>query len=130
VSAWSHDKCAVIPLDDRALPTATSGWQRVNSPSAYHGTLTTTATKGAKLKLSGAASDRLALVVKTCPTCGSVAISLNGTLWRTVSTSATTTHYQVIKLPGRFGLRTVTIVLKDVSAGKKIALDGLGVART
>lgn len=129
VSAWSADRCAVLPMDDRSLSTATSGWSRTLSSAAYRGTLTRTATVGAKLQLSGAQVDRIALVVTECATCGSVGIYVNGALWHTVGTASTTTRYQVILLPGTFSLRSATIVLKSLSSARQLIIDGLGIAR-
>jgi Fibronectin type III domain len=130
LSAWSKDACTVLPLDDRALSAITTGWSRITASSAYRGTLTTTTTNGAKLRLIGAHTDRIALVVMTCTSCGKIAIYLNGTYWRTVNTWASATHTRVILLPGTFSLRTATIVLANVSAGKRLIIDGIGIART
>ncbi|MGB8652678.1 MAG: fibronectin type III domain-containing protein, partial [Mycobacteriales bacterium] len=129
-SAWSADRCAVLPLDDRSLTAATSGWSRLTSSSAHRSTLTRTTTYGARLTLSGAQVDRVALVVTTCSTCGSVAIYVNGGLWHTVSTAASSSHWKVIILPGSFSLRSAAIVLRSVSSGKQLLVDGLAIART
>jgi hypothetical protein len=129
VSAWTPDKCTSIPLDDRSLATATSGWTRLASTADFARTVSKTTTNGAKLQLANAQVARIALVVTTCSTCGSVAIYLGSTLWKTVSTTTSATHYQVIELPGSFSERTATVVLKDVTAGKQVLIDGLGIAR-
>ena len=73
--------------------------------------------------------DRIALMVTTCSTCGSVAIYVNGGLWRTVSTHASTTHYRVLSLPGTFSLHIARIALKSVSPGRQLLIDGIGIAR-
>lgn len=130
VSAWSADRCAVLPVDDRSLTTATSGWSRTLSSAAYRGTLTRTATVGAKLQLTGAQLDRVALVVTECATCGSVGVYVNGALWHTVGAASSTTRYEVILLPGTFSLRTATIMLRSMTSGRQLIVDGLGIART
>ena len=129
-SAWSRDRCAVLPLDDRSLAAATSGWTRATSSVSYQSTLTRTASLGAKLLLANAHLDRVALVVVECTSCGNVGIYLNGVLWRTVSTHATSTRYKVILIQPPFSLRTTTIVLRNASSGKQLIVDGLGIART
>jgi hypothetical protein len=130
-SPWTTPRCTAIPLDDRGLSAATSGWRRITSTAAYRGTLTRTSSTGAELRVSGAQAHRLALVVTTCATCGSIAIYLNHTLWHIVSTHASTTHYKLIMLPGTFSLRTTGITLKDVSGtSRHLLIDGLGIART
>jgi hypothetical protein len=129
-SGWSADRCTALPLDDRSLSTTTSGWTRTTSGSAYLGTLTRTGKNGAELRRTGAQLDRLALVVTECPNCGNVTIYLNGAAWRTVHTNAATTRTQVLVTLPRFSQRNAAIVLKDVSSGKNVIVDGLGISRT
>ncbi len=64
-----------------------------------------------------------------CSTCGRIAIYFNGTLWRTISTYAASTHYKVVLIQPLTYLKTRTIELKAVDAGKKVIVDGLSVAR-
>jgi hypothetical protein len=130
LSSWTADKCTVLPLDDRSLAAATSGWTRLRSSGSYQGTITKSAHLGARLRLSGAVADRLALIVTRCSTCGKVGIYLGSTLWATVSTYSATTRKEAIILPGSFRLRTTTITLRVATSGKPVMIDGLGVART
>jgi hypothetical protein len=120
--------CTALPLDDRAL--SGSGWSHPKDSAAYKGTLTRTTTKGSKLQLAGAHVARIALVVQTCASCGKVGIYLGGTLWQTVDTHASSTHERVILLPGTFSLRTTTVGLKTLSSGKRVSIDGLGIAQS
>lgn len=130
VSAWSPDRCMVLPLDDRSLTTAGT-WTRGTSTSYYRGTLTKTTHTGAYLKLANAHVSRIALVVTTCWNCGTIGVYLNGVLWHTVSTYSASPHYKVIKLPGSFSLRVTTIALKDLSKStRQVIIDGLGIARS
>jgi hypothetical protein len=126
-SPWVS-RCVVIPLDDRALSILSGDWTRATSAGTYQGTLTTTTAQGAKLRLVGAHVDRVALVVTECPTCGKVGIYLGGAPWTTVNTYASTTRKQVILLPARFTLTTTTIALRAMSAGRRVLVDGLGIA--
>jgi hypothetical protein len=127
ISAWSHARCAAIPLDDRSLKTS-SGWRRLHSSSAYGGTLTGTTRQGAKLILRAAHAHRLGLIVAKCPSCGRVAIYLNGSKWHTVDTAARTRRNRAILLPGTFRQRTPTIVLQNVSSKGRVLIDGLVLA--
>ena len=129
VSAYSPDKCTVVPLDDRSLQATTGGWSHIAAARAFAATETKTTTAGAQLLLSGAHVDRIALMVTTCSTCGSVAIYVSGGLWRTVSTHASTTHYRVLLLPGTFSLHIARIALKSASPGRQLLIDGIGIAR-
>ncbi len=129
LTAWTADKCAVVPLDDRSLTATTAGWVRGTSTSTYLKTLTKTTTLGAKLQINGARTHLLAIVVTACPSCGNVSIYLGSTLWRTVSTTAATTRYKVIIVPPSFSFRTTNITLKNASR-KLLVIDGLGIANT
>ncbi|MDQ1745055.1 MAG: hypothetical protein QOE23_3394 [Pseudonocardiales bacterium] len=129
LSAWTADRCTALPLDDRSLRTSPLSWARPPSAGSYLGTLTRTNTLGAQLQLYSAQTDRIALVVAQCPTCGNVAIYLNNVYWRTVSTYAATTRRGVILLQPGFSQRTTTITLRNASVGKDLIIDGLGILR-
>jgi Fibronectin type III domain len=128
-SAWSTPRCTSVPLDDRSL-AASAGWSRLSNTSAYGGTISRTTTGGATLSITGVRGDRLAVVVTTCPTCGKLGVLLGGTLWKSISLVSATTHTKVIRLPGTFSLRTTSVGLKNLTAGKPVYVDGLGVSRT
>ena len=85
---------------------------------------------GAQLVLKAAQVNRLALVVAECASCGNVALYLNNVYWRTVSTYAPSTRYSVIVVQPPFSQRTATITLRNVSAGRNLIVDGLGIARS
>ena len=129
-SGWSSEHCAVVPLDDRDLGLATTGWSRGTSSPAYLGTVTRTSTAGAKLRKTGAQLNRIALIVSTCSTCGRIGIYFNGTLWHTVNTFASTTHYKVVLIQPLTYQKTRTIELKALDSGKKVVIDGLSIARS
>ena len=128
LSAWSPDHCGAIPLGAGALSMITSGWVRGTGSAYYLDAYAKTTVFGAELRLGVAELDRMALVVTRCSACGSVAIYLNGVYWRTVSTYGATTKHQVILLQPTFSLRKATIVLKDVSKGKQLIVEGLGLS--
>jgi hypothetical protein len=127
VSRWSPNQCTERPVDDRAMSAITPGWTHGSGSAYYLGTYTMTSSYGTELRIAGVYLRTLALVVTRCPNCGSVAIYMNGAYWRTVSTYSATTQHEVIDLQPSFSLRRVTIVLKDVSTGKQLIVEGLGV---
>ena len=129
-SAWTADRCTALPLDDRSLSAATAGWSRTGSTVSYGGTLTRTNVLGARLVLKAAQVSRLALVVIECASCGNVALYLNNVYWRTVSTYAPSTRYNVIVVQPPFSQRTTTITLRNASTGRNLIVDGLGIARS
>ena len=56
-------------------------------------------------------------------------ILINGTLWRTVNTHATSTRYEeLLKLPA-FRRRTANLTLEVLSKGKPVDIDGLAVSQ-
>ena len=123
---WSSTRCTVVPVDDRTLTTK-GGWKRIKSTPAFRGTLSTSATAGATLKLVKAHVRQLAVVVRTCATCGRIAVYRGGVLWRTVNTHSATTHNRVLISLRAIGLRTTTIRLQVVGAHKPVYLDGVAV---
>ena len=125
-SPWSTQRCTARPLDDRGLATATKGWTRGHDRYAYLGTVTSTTTKGATLKATGAHFRYLALVVTKCATCGHIAIYLNGHYWKTVSTYAAHTRHQVLLVEARTRVAVETVTLKATDARKHAIVDGLG----
>ena len=127
VSAWTGSSCAVAPLDDRALHAVTSGWQRLTNDSAYAGTVTQAARRGAQLRLSDVQLRRLALVVVECPHCGKVRIDLDGHQWRTVDTYSTHRRYGVVLVQPSVSLRTTMVTLTDVD-GRYAIIDAISVA--
>jgi len=130
VSAWSTERCTAMPLDDRALARATTGWASVTSTSAYARTLTRSVRTGTSLTRSGVRVRRIAVVVTTCPTCGSVDVFLGSTRLGTLRlTSAVTRTRQVLLLPLRSNITTGTIKLRTLS-GRLVLVDGLGLRRT
>ena len=128
-SAYTADRCVTLPLDDRALH-ASDHWARTRPQGTYLNSLTSSNTKGATLTLRGAQLRRLALVVRTCPSCGKVAIALNGVRYSTADTYSATRQERVILVQPRTTLRTATITLRVVTAGKPVHIDGLAISRT
>jgi hypothetical protein len=130
VSAWSAERCTAMPLDDRALARATSGWASVTSIPAYARTLTRSVRTGTSLTRSGVRVRRIAVMVTTCPTCGSVDVFLGSTRLGTLRlTSATTRTRQVLMLPLRSNITAGTITLRTLS-GRVVLVDGIGLRRT
>jgi hypothetical protein len=125
-SSWSQPKCTTVPVDDRAL-ALTRGWTRVASRAAFGGTVSRGSLPSARLRLAHAHGDRLALLMRTCPTCGRIAVYRGGVLWRTVNTHSAKSHNRVLLFQPRFSLRTTTIWLQVVG-GKPVYLDGVAIS--
>jgi hypothetical protein len=127
--AWSTQKCSAVALDDRSLGTS-AGWSRTAWNLFYRGTATETTKAGSYLTRPGSAVSRVAVVATRCPTCGTVGVYVNGASVGSVNLySATTVRQSVVALPP-FAYRTGTVMLKVLSTGKFVQVDGLGISRT
>jgi hypothetical protein len=124
LSPWSSPRCTAIPLDDRAL-AASSGWRRATGTGYWLDTYTTTTKRGATLTRTGAQLDRVGIVATKCPTCGTVALYVNNQLIGKANLAATTTQRKAVVMLPRFSYRTGTIVIKVLSAGKTVTIDGV-----
>lgn len=128
LSAWSADRCVAIALDDRSL-SASAGWTRATASGSYKSTVTSTTKAGISLSRS-VQTRRVTLVVTRCASCGQVAVYLAGVKIGTVSTYAATTQRQVkIALPVQAAVRSGALVLKSVTAGKQVIIDGVALGR-
>lgn len=128
-SAFTHEKCTTMPLDDRSLARTSGTWTRSTSRLAYSGTVTSTRTYGATLTLRGAWVSQVAVLVTTCATCGRVAVYSNGHLLGTFSTYSRTTRHRVLLVPRGFKYHDATISLKLVQHSRELIIDGLAVTR-
>lgn len=128
-SGYSAERCATVPLDDRALTRASGTWRRVTSPNAYGNTVTRTSEYGATLTLAGAHVDRVGLVVTTCPTCGRASVLVNGRPLVTFSTWSSVTRKKVLYLPRTFTYRRAAISVRLEQRNRWLVVDGLAATR-
>jgi len=129
-SAWSANKCTAVALDDRSLAATTSGWTRATSSVWWNSTATTTKTLNATLTRTGAQLGRVGVVATRCAGCGIVGIYVNGVLIGKINLYAASTAYRQTLLLPKFSYRTGTVVVKVLTSGKTIQMDGLAVSRT
>jgi hypothetical protein len=129
LSAWTGGRCLTRALDDRRL-TASSGWSTRTGDDYYQGTFRATKQKGATLSRSGARVRRVGVVATTCPSCGTVAVLVDGKRVGRVSLrSAGFQRAQVRMLPA-FARRHATVTLKVVTSGRPVQVDGLVLSRS
>ena len=127
VSGWSAERCTAKPLDDRAL-TSKGAWAKTKGKAFYAGTIATAKAKGASLTRAGALPGRVALVVTKGKAFGTVGVYYNGKLVKKVALAATKTKVkQVVALPRL--AKKGTIVVKVLTAGKTVQVDGLLTSR-
>jgi hypothetical protein len=129
VSSWGAETCSTVPLDDAAL-TAAGSWTRASDKTYYLGTVSRSTTAGAALTSPTVTARRLALLVTTCPGCGTVAVTWNGKPLASVSLAAPSAQKkQVVKLPVLPGVQTGTVAIVVHSSGQTVEIDGLSSSR-
>lgn len=127
LSSWSLSACVARPLDDPAL-TRSSGWTRMASSAYFGGSALRSTTLNAQVKLDLVKLRRVSLIATTCPTCGSVAVYVGGQLAGKISlVSSSTRHRQVLLVPGA-ALRSGTVVVRVLTSGKPVLVDGLALS--
>jgi hypothetical protein len=126
-SDWSAETCTSVPLDDRSLKRS-SGWSLKTGSAYYKSTYVTTTKVGAKLYATKVTAQRIALVVTTCSTCGSVKVYWGSTLLKTISLKTSSTHNKVLVTVVTWSApKTGTLYIKVASSGKKVIIDGVAI---
>ena len=121
--------CSASPFDDRRL-TRSTGWRAIEHEKFYRSTALRTDTRGARLTVSGIAAQWVALLVTTCPTCGTLRVHWASS-WederRTISLySPVRRDRQLIPVAGFFGsVGRGTLSLSVASTGKAVTIDGV-----
>ena len=120
--------CSASPFDDRLL-TRSDGWRALEHEKFYRSTALRTDARGARLTVSGVAAQWVALLVTTCPTCGTLRVhwaSSSDDVRRTISLYAPVRRdRQLIPVasPGSVGRGTLS--LSVASTGKPVTIDGV-----
>jgi hypothetical protein len=127
LSAWSPERCTARLLDDRAL-TSSGGWQRRSDTRYWNSTYTYGTASGIRLTRADITTDRVALLVTRCPTCGTFAVYVAGRYLGSVDLSATTTARVLLWLP-RTTTSTGSVTVRVTSSGRPVEIDGIGVSR-
>ena len=128
LSAWTGGSCLTRALDDRRL-AASSGWKTRTGDRYYQGSFRTTKQKGATLSRSGARVRRVGVVATTCPSCGTVAVLVDGKRVGRVSLRSPGFHRAQVRMLPAFSRRHATVTLKVVTSGRTVQVDGLVLSR-
>jgi hypothetical protein len=125
-SAW---KCTTTPLDDRKA-TATGGFAKKTGSGYFKGTFRKATAKGATLKLEGVKADTIGLLVAKGKNNGKISVFFAGKKLGTWSLAATTNKVkQQILVKNFASVKTGTLVIKVVSAGKPVRIDGFHIVK-
>ena len=128
VSPWSADRCVSKLLDDPDLVHG-AGWVQMHSWGFYQSTISGATKQNADLTRPWSQLDRLAVLVTKCASCGSLGVYVGSTQIATINLYAATTQRQVLVTLPPFSYRTGTVVLRSLSTGKTVQVDGLGISR-
>jgi hypothetical protein len=130
--------CTAIPLDDSKLKRVGS-WKSVAGTGIFNDkSFSSSKVVGSKLSLGGAVNaKRLAVVATKCSTCGSIRVTFNGVAIRLAGTKSTTISLRstktkknsVILLNPFPKLKSGTVVIKVLTSGKPVNIEGLGISR-
>jgi hypothetical protein len=129
LGTWSPEVCTAVPLDDRSL-TRGSGWTALTGTQYYRSTVLRASAAGSSLTRTGVVAKRAALLVSTCPTCGSVKVYWDGVYQRTISLVSATARNRVLMTAVSFSaVRTGTLKLVVGSSSKLVRVDGVAISR-
>jgi hypothetical protein len=128
LSAWTGGRCLTRAMDDRRL-AASSGWTSRTGSSYLQGTYQATKQKGATLSRSGAIVRRVGVVATTCPTCGVVAVLVDGKRVGRINLSSPVFRRGQVRMLPAFKRQHARVSLKVFSTGKTVQVDGLVLSR-
>jgi uncharacterized delta-60 repeat protein len=127
VGVYSPASCEAIPLDERSM-SATGSWANLSGSSYYRGTAMSSTARGARLSVH-ARFRHLAVVVTTCPGCGTLKVYRGTTLLREIDLGSPSVHHErMIEVASSLTVHSGTIALKQASSGKKVIVEGLAVS--
>jgi len=119
--------CVASPEDDWVLHKG-SGWRKVKSAGYWQGSAVRAKAKGSHLTYRTTQATSLALVVRTCPGCGTVKV-VWGSLSKTVDLRSSKDRRRVvIPLAARAKGLSQRVKITVTSSGKPVYVDGLGVS--
>jgi len=125
-AAW---KCTTTPLDDRKA-TAAGGFVKKTGSAHFKGTFRQATAKGATLKLKGVKADTIGLLVAKGQNNGKITVFFAGKKLGTWSLAAATNKVkQQILVKNFASVKTGTLVIKVVSAGKPVRIDGFHIVK-
>ena len=128
VSAFSPQRCAAVPLDDRALRRSRA-FRRKRGRGHYLRTFSLARRRGARLSapVTGSA---LALLATSCRRCGRVKVFLGGRLLRRISLrSRRLRKRRLYRLASFDAIRAGRLRIVVASRRRKVMVDGLAVLR-
>ena len=128
VSAWSEERCVARALDDRAM-SASPAWRARSRGGYYQRTIESTRHMGARLTVSHARAERVALVATTCRGCGTVEVRQDGVLLKRIDLRTARTVDRAVFTVSTGMLRAGSISVLVTSVGMPVKIDGIATVR-
>ena len=129
LSGWTGGRCLARALDDRRL-TPSAGWASRGNAAWYQDTIRSTKRKGATLTRTGVRVRGVGVVATTCPTCGKVAVLVDGRRIGTVDLRSSAYHRSQVRMLPAVKRERGTVTLKVRSSGRLVQVDGLVLSRS
>jgi hypothetical protein len=129
LSGWTGGRCLARALDDRRL-SPSAGWSAGTKGTWYQNTIRSTKRKGVTLTRTGVRVRRIGVVATTCPTCGKVAVLVDGRRVGTVNLSSATYHRSQVRMLPAVKRERGTVTLRVRSSGLLVQVDGLVLSRS
>jgi len=122
----AEEACAAVPLNDRALRRR-GAWDQVRHPKAYMRSASVSTVRGASLVSKPLRATQISIVATTCPRCGSFSVRIGKKRLGTVSLRSKTRRARVVDLPPFHGVRSGRLLLRVLSQGKPVTVEGVAV---
>lgn len=123
-SAYSSERCAATPLDDRGL-TARNGFVRRTGTGNLANTYTEATRRNATLTRNAVTARRIGIIVQRAPGAGTLQVRHAGQLLGTINLQATSVRKKVLVAYTLPQNRTGNVVLTVTSTGKPVRVDGI-----
>ena len=126
LSGWSKYACAAVPLNTDQLGYG-SAWQPIRRSYLFAGRGIVATKKNARITRTNISAEKLSLLVSECATCGKIRVYWNGNMIKTIDLySKTTVHRQVVAVKTWPKARRGDLVVKVVSSGERVLIEGVG----
>jgi hypothetical protein len=125
VSSWTAERCAAVPLDDRAA--SVHNFTRSTGSGFYQGTVSVARVNGAYLWTSKIRARSLAVLVQMCSTCRYVDVYWNGSVIKKMALTSNTARMVDVPLTTFGSIQTGT--LSFVVRSPNIVIDAIGASQ-
>jgi hypothetical protein len=128
VGAWTGDRCTTTPADDRVARKST-GWTRRSGSAYYGGSILAATKRGSMLTARNVHARQISLLVSTGARNGRIAVYWRGVRLGTWSLARShSSNRQLLTIKTWSAVHTGTLVVKVISAGRPVRIDGFALS--